>query len=50
MVFLGEEFGLDVAANRSITKIVRIPDKRLEQLRDVFKPQSFKPCPLSAMA
>ena len=39
----GEEPGPDAAAGRSVTKIVRVPDRRLERLRDIFKPKSFKP-------
>ena len=39
----GEPPGADAAAGRSVTKVVRVPDKRLERLREVFKPKSFKP-------
>jgi ribosome-binding ATPase YchF (GTP1/OBG family) len=39
----GEPPGADAAAGRSVTKIVRVPDTRLEKLREVFKPRSFKP-------
>ena len=39
----GEEPGADAAAGRSVTKVVRVPDRRLERLRDIFKPKSFKP-------
>ncbi len=44
----GEEPGADAAAGRSVTKIVRVPDRRLERLRDVFKPRSFKPATFEA--
>jgi hypothetical protein len=44
----GEAPGADAAAGRSVTKIVRVPDKRLERLRDVFKPKSFKPATFEA--
>jgi GTP-binding protein YchF len=44
----GEGPGADAAAGRSVTKIVRVPDKRLERLRDVFKPRSFKPATFEA--
>ncbi|HVY60641.1 MAG TPA: hypothetical protein VHF22_03265 [Planctomycetota bacterium] len=39
----GEPPGADAAAGRSVTKIVRVPDRRLEKLREIFKPRSFKP-------
>ena len=39
----GEGPGADAAAGRTVTKVVRVPDKRLEKLREIFKPKSFKP-------
>src|SRR5438093_12057216 len=44
----GEAPGADAAAGRSVTKVVRVPDRRLERLRDVFKPKSFKPATFEA--
>jgi hypothetical protein len=44
----GEEPGPDAAAGRSVTKVVRVPDRRLERLRDIFKPRSFKPATFEA--
>jgi hypothetical protein len=44
----GEAPGADAAAGRSVTKVVRVPDKRLERLREVFKPRSFKPATFEA--
>jgi len=45
----GEEPGADAAAGRTVTKVVRVPDKRLERLRDLFKPRSFKPATFEAI-
>ncbi|MHC4392168.1 MAG: DUF933 domain-containing protein [Planctomycetota bacterium] len=42
-LMIGEAPGADAQAGRTVTKIVRVPDPRLEKLRDVFKPKSYKP-------
>src|SRR3954468_12006747 len=44
----GEAPGADAAAGRTVSKVVRVPDRRLEKLRDVFKPKSFKPATFDA--
>ena len=44
----GEPPGADALAGRTVTKIVRVPDRRLEKLRDVYKPKSFKPATFEA--
>jgi ribosome-binding ATPase len=44
----GKPPGADAAAGRSVTEIIRVPDKRLERLREVFKPKSFKPATFEA--
>lgn len=44
----GEAPGADALAGRTVTKVVRVPDRRLERLRDIFKPRSFKPATFEA--
>lgn len=44
----GEAPGADAQAGRTVTKVVRVPDRRLEKLRDIFKPKSFKPATFEA--
>jgi GTP-binding protein YchF len=44
----GEPPGADALAGRTITKVVRVFDRRLEKLRDAFRPKSFKPATFEA--
>ncbi len=47
-VLTGEAPGPDALAGRTATKVVRVPDRRLERLREHFKPKSFKPATFEA--
>jgi hypothetical protein len=44
----GEAPGADALAGRTVTKVVKVPDRRLERLRDIYKPRSFKPATFEA--
>ncbi len=48
-VLSGEAPGPDALAGRTVSKMVQVPDPRMERLREVFKPRSFKPAAFQAL-
>jgi ribosome-binding ATPase YchF (GTP1/OBG family) len=48
-VLTGDPPGPDALAGRTVAKMVQVPDPRMEHLREVFDPRSFKPATFQAV-
>ncbi|RME71521.1 MAG: redox-regulated ATPase YchF [Planctomycetota bacterium] len=48
-VLTGQQPGPDALAGRTVSKMVSVPDPRLERLREIFEPRSFKPAMFQAV-